>query len=254
MVKDYKSLYLKYKNKYIHAKKHLKGGFNSGSQSFDSKSDPFEVSALTIDPGTESSNDSILLPPSPSRKEPTTPTPKAEFEPIFNHRIEKNRYVSYQKPIQFIFEKINFIRCEKNKFVTIFTSKIPSGYKYYFKIGDLEKNVNYEEISPLILNRPMVHHDDIIGGSGYITFENIDFKKKREDFIDRQQIKVGNQNIYLFVNKNYRLFYFIDKNPKFIGKMESELLIDNKGPNNEQLEDPILNRRQKILNSQKKID
>lgn len=268
MVKDYKSLYLKYKNKYIHAKKNLKGGFNTGSQSFDSKSDPFEVSALTIDPGAESSNDSILLPPSPSRKEPTTPTPKVDFEPILNHIIERNMYVSYQKPVQFMFEKINYIEYEKNKFVTLFTSKKKSGvndhysYRYYYKIGDLEKNVDdYEEIPPLDVNKPIIYHEGMPGGPGYITYENSDFMPRKKFFIDREQIIVGNQKIYLFVNENYRLFYFIEKNdsefPYFvatdnsIGKKE---LIDNKGPNNEQLEDPILNRRQEILNSQKKID
>lgn len=260
MVKDYKSLYLKYKNKYIHAKKNLKGG----SQSFDSKSDPFEVSALTINTGAESSNNSILLPPSPSRKEPTTPIPKVDFEPILNHIIERNMYVSYQKPVQFMFEKINYIEYEKNKFVTLFTSKKKSGvndnysYRYYYKIGDLEKNVDdYEEIPPLDVNKPTIFHIGMPGGPGYINYENSDSMPRKKFFINREEIIVGNQIIYLFVNENYRLFYFIEKNdsefPYFVteehstGKKESGFFIDNKGINNEELADPILNRRQEIL-------
>ena len=262
MVKDYKSLYLKYKNKYIHAKKNLKGGFNTGSQSFDSKStDKFGVSALTIDPGAETSNDSILLPPSPSRKEPTTPTPKVDFEPILNPKIEGNRYVSVQKPINFKFEKMNFIKCDENKFVTLFTSKKKSGvndnysYRYYYKIGDLEKNVDdYEEIPPLDVNKPKIYHEEMPGGPGYIAFENSDSMPRKVSFIDRKEIIVGNQIIYLFVNKYYRLFYFIEKNdsefPNFVRK-EPDLFIDYEGFNNEQLEDPILNRRQEILNKNK---
>ncbi len=248
MGKDYKSLYLKYKNKYIHSKKNLKGG----SQSFDSLStDKFGDSALTIDPGAESREESILLPPSPLKKDPETPTRKCEFEKIFNPKIEGNRYVSVQKPIDFKFEKMNFIKCDENKFVTLFTSKKLSEYRYYFKIGDLEKNIDYEELLPLEVSKPIVNHQGP-RGSGFIEYENPDFIPRRKNFIDRHQFRVGNQTIYLFVNENYRLFYFIDKNTKFIfdpdlDEKESKLFIDYKGFNNEELADPIIDRRNKII-------
>jgi len=203
--KDYFSLYHKYKNKYLSAKKNINGGSTFKN--------------LTIDTNFKDDGEARLTPsPSP---EPRTPTISYQFKEIVKPKIEGNFFI-FNNQTSFNFEKIFIIKYNENKklinnkidvienkFMTVFMSKSNSSIIYYYIDDYIESDMS-EELEPLSLTNPKIYNE-LLGWPEYIFEKQISFMSdnKRIEFLDSHRIRKGEKEINLFVTDK-GLEYFID--------------------------------------------